>query len=252
MTYTENDLILPTLGLLAVVGDKGLTTTEIKESLIASMQLSEDDRRILAGRNDSHFSQQVRNLVSHSKLTSRGLADYEPGKPSGRFRITEDGRNYLNEHASDFDYLVESGFTDEQRRQVIESDFKDLIIEEGHYVPSGQNQKRKRSRKLTQMARKYYSREDKIWCAGCNFNFDDFYGERAAGYIEIHHLKPIHTYEAKDMEKGIHNALENLSPLCSNCHRMVHRDSKALLGLPELRDLVIENGVFEKATDRID
>lgn len=236
---------MPTLSLLSAAGEAGLTTTEIKESLMSSVELSEDDQKILAGRNDSHFSQQVRNLVSHSTLAKKGLAEFEPGRPSGRFRITELGRVYLGDHAGDFDYLVESGFSDEQRRQVIESDFKDLIIEEGHYVPSGQNQKRKRSRRLTQLARKYYMRDNKIWCAGCNFNFDDFYGKHAAGYIEIHHLKPIHTYDTKDMEQGLDRALQNLSPLCSNCHRMVHRDSRALLGIPELRDLVIHNGVFK-------
>lgn len=248
MTYSESDLIIPTLALLAATGDHGLTTTEIKDMLMKQLDLSEDDLRILASRNDSHFSQQVRNLVSHNTLTKKGLATYEATKPSGRFWITDDGRRYLTEHSGDFDFIVGSGFTEEQRKAVIDTDFKDLVIEEGHFIPVNQIQKRKRSRKLTQIARKYYARDGKLWCAGCNFNFNDFYGQIAKNYIEIHHLQPIHTYGSENLERTLEDALQNVCPLCSNCHRMAHRDGSNLLDAKQLRNLVVTHGKFERFT----
>lgn len=244
MTYTENDLIIPTLALLADAGDQGLTTTEIKDILLGQLELSPDDLRILSGRNDTHFSQQVRNLVSHDTLTKKGLAMYEAGRPSGRLWITDEGKKFLAEHEGDFDFLVASGFTGEQRKRVIDRDFEDLIIEEGHFIPAGQVQKRKRSRRLTQLAREHYAQGGKLWCAGCNFNFDDFYGETAKNYIEIHHLKPIHTYGPEDTGRTLAEALEDVRPLCSNCHRMAHRDGGNLLNVQQLRELVVAHGKF--------
>lgn len=249
MTYSESDLIIPVLLLLADAGSHGLTTTEIKEALLGELDLSEDDLKILAGRNDSHFSQQVRNLVSHRTLVNKGVATYEPGSQSGRFWITELGRSYSAEHLGDFEFLITSGFTDEQRKTVIDADFDNFIIEEGHFIPATQVQKRKRSRKLTEKARQYYARDGKLYCAGCNFSFDNFYGKTARGYIEIHHLKPIHTYERSDVERQLKDALGNVRPLCANCHRMAHRNTKNLLDDKQLRQLVVTHGEFDIPTE---
>ncbi len=249
MTYSESDLIIPVLSLLAEAGEAGLTTSELIEQLMGQLELSSEDLAILANRNDTHFSQQVRNLVSHKTLTSKDLARYESGHPSGRFWLTGAGQSYLAEHAGDFDFLVDSGFTAEQRKAVIETDFKDLIIEEGHFIPVTQVKKRKRSRLLTQKARQYYERDGKLQCAGCTFSFNDFYGEAAKNYIEIHHLKPIHTYGEEDIERTLEDALKNVRPLCSNCHRMAHRDSKNLLDDVQLRKLVVAHGAFHAPTE---
>lgn len=245
MTYTESDLIIPVLSLLASKGVSGLTTTEIIRTLQETLELSEEDLEILRSRSDSHFSQQVRNLISHNTLTSRGLATYSPGRPSGSLAITQSGLLYLSEHQADFDYLLSSGFDDTERKSVIEKDFQNLVIEEGHYIPTNQKLKRKRSRRLTELAREHYSREGKLWCAGCNFNFDNFYGPTARNYIEIHHLKPIHTYESQDVERTLSSALENVCPLCSNCHRMAHRNKGSLLGPEDLHSLVVGYGAFD-------
>lgn len=245
MTYTETDLIIPVLRLLADAGPTGLTTTHIKDTLLQELELSEADLKILAGRNDTHFSQQVRNLVSHKTLERKQLASFEPGEPSGRFTITQQGSQYLAQHAGEYEYLVDSGFTEAERKAVIDTDYKDLVIEEGHFIPASQALKRKRSRQLTNIARKHFAVNGTLRCAGCNFCFNDFYGETAKNYIEIHHLQPIHTYGADDIERSLQQALDNVSPLCANCHRMAHRDSRHLLNVAELKQLVANHGNFE-------
>lgn len=56
-------------------------------------------------------------------------------------------------------------------------------------------------------------------CAICGFDFEQIYGERGKGFIEVHHIKPL--YENQD--EVIINPQEDLICVCSNCHRMFHR-----------------------------
>ena len=70
-------------------------------------------------------------------------------------------------------------------------------------------------------------------CQCCGMNFADVYGEVLGGrFIEVHHLKMISTYD----EQLPDDYLENLVPLCSNCHSMIHHGPNGPLTLRELRD----------------
>lgn len=60
------------------------------------------------------------------------------------------------------------------------------------------------------------------YCKICNFNFKEVYGDIGEGFIEVHHIVPISSIKNNykiDPKK-------DLIPLCSNCHRMVHRHMK--------------------------
>lgn len=56
-----------------------------------------------------------------------------------------------------------------------------------------------------------------IACEACSFDFGAFYGEHGEGYIEVHHVIPLHSTGVTTTR------LEDLALLCSNCHRMIHR-----------------------------
>jgi len=56
-------------------------------------------------------------------------------------------------------------------------------------------------------------------CMVCGFDFERNYGPFGKGYVEIHHLTPVHLMETP----RVVNPLDELVPLCSNCHSMVHR-----------------------------
>jgi predicted HNH restriction endonuclease len=71
-------------------------------------------------------------------------------------------------------------------------------------------------------------------CKGCHFNFEAFYGEHGADYIEVHHLRPISSYGGSIV---VHPQAD-MTVLCANCHRMVHRDHEHVLSLEELQVLV--------------
>lgn len=94
---SENDLIIPTLKLLDVAHNNTLTTSELIAKLQQIMNPSVDDLVILANRNDSRFSQIVRNLKSHNNFTVLNYATYTPkgSEVSGSFTLTNAGKLYL-------------------------------------------------------------------------------------------------------------------------------------------------------------
>jgi len=62
----------------------------------------------------------------------------------------------------------------------------------------------------------------------CGFDFGMTYGSVGQGYIEVHHVLPLHA------SGPVLTRLTDLVLLCSNCHRMIHRSS-AWLSPDELR-----------------
>lgn len=72
----------------------------------------------------------------------------------------------------------------------------------------------------------------KLICEVCEFDFEQVYGPRGAGYIEVHHTKAL-----ESLRPGDRTTLSELAVLCANCHRMVHA-KRPWLTLDELRALV--------------
>ena len=71
-------------------------------------------------------------------------------------------------------------------------------------------------------------------CFVCDFDFEEKYGLRGKGYIEIHHLHPVSSLK---IETKI-DPKSDLVPVCSNCHRMIHRKKDGILSVSELRILL--------------
>lgn len=87
--------------------------------------------------------------------------------------------------------------------------------------------KYERDPKLRQQAIKEHGYD----CMACDFNFEKIYGEIGKNFVEVHHNTPL----SKLGESKIIDPKNDLSILCSNCHRMVHRSYNKLLSVAELR-----------------
>ncbi|HGM9833524.1 TPA: HNH endonuclease [Proteus mirabilis] len=74
-------------------------------------------------------------------------------------------------------------------------------------------------------------------CSICNFDFYRHYGVLGKNFIEVHHLNQL----ADLAEEHEINPIEDLRPVCSNCHRMLHRKRPAL-SIKELQK-IIENNI---------
>jgi len=72
-------------------------------------------------------------------------------------------------------------------------------------------------------------------CSVCGFNFQEIYGELGKNFIHVHHLNPL-------SEIGIDyevNPEEDMSPVCPNCHAMLHRDKdKRAISIKELKKII--------------
>lgn len=235
---SERDLILPTLHLLGAEGIDELSTTQLIAQLRGILRPEGQDAEILANRNDDHFSQKVRNLRSHKSLQNTGFITYQRRGNNGYWRLTDMGRAYLEKHDEIVPLLtrkrlgyarriaglnsVRTPTTQRQWKPRALAFDEDLEIEEGE-ASTTVVERRKRSRALRRAAVAHFARDGSIACAACGFDFATAYGSHGAGYIEIHHQKPLFMYEDSDLRQAIRDALRKVVPLCANCHRMVHR-----------------------------
>lgn len=63
----------------------------------------------------------------------------------------------------------------------------------------------------------------KIVCQICDFDFGAFYGKELEGKIHVHHLKPLY-----EIGEGYEvNAINDLIPICPNCHLVIHSKEPA-------------------------
>ena len=60
------------------------------------------------------------------------------------------------------------------------------------------------------------------------------YGERGKGFIEVHHTEPLGSLS----EEKIINPQIDLVPVCSNCHRIIHRRKDYVLSISEVKELL--------------
>lgn len=117
---------------------------------------------------------------------------------------------------------------------IVISDLDSLFSEEESFEEGGKNQRfsnyYERNPKLRMAAIQYHGTK----CMVCGFDFEEIYGERGAGYIEAHHLRPISSIEGKAKV----DPKTDMAVVCSNCHRMIHRRKNKILSLEELKSLI--------------
>lgn len=72
---SEQELVLPSLYFMYMKENGKITTSELIDLLTSLFHPEGLDAQILDGRNDTRFSQKVRNLKSHSTFQRYGYAD---------------------------------------------------------------------------------------------------------------------------------------------------------------------------------
>ena len=238
MDYFEADLEIPFLKVLSERKD-GFTMSQIKNILIPRLNPSgscAEPSKTRKGEIKLH--QRIGNFTTlrERRVFVNGFATYN--KETGIYKITNKGREFLRDNEEIYDSLISQGFTKKQREEEVEKDFKDLIIEEGTERQISSKQ-RKRSGKLRKLAMdNFMDSKGNIICEVCAFNFLKKYGEHGKGFIEIHHKEPIHEVSEKGRKTNVSDAIKKLSPVCSNCHRMIHRNKDKMLDIEELKKLI--------------
>ena len=84
-------------------------------------------------------------------------------------------------------------------------------------------------RQRNRAARQKCLEDSNYTCYVCGFNFEKAYGKIGKGFLEVHHTKPLASYDEEHIIPQ-----SELCALCSNCHSMVHR-TREVLDVDELK-----------------
>lgn len=71
-------------------------------------------------------------------------------------------------------------------------------------------------------------------CAVCELEFINRYGEIGNGFIHVHHKTPI----SKIGKKYKINPINDLIPVCPNCHSMIHKKNPPFT-IEEVRKMLV-------------
>src|SRR5215210_153335 len=95
------------------------------------------------------------------------------------------------------------------------------------------HKKRERNPKLVLKAKESFKRKHGcLFCEACRFDFAVRYGMPGEGFIEVHHDIPV-----SELKPGNKTKISDVSLVCSNCHRMLHR-RRPWLKVEALRSLI--------------
>ena len=73
------------------------------------------------------------------------------------------------------------------------------------------------------------------YCHVCGLNFEEKYGAIGKDFIHVHHKIPL----SKINEEYIVNPVNDLIPVCPNCHAMLHRKiNDKYLNIEELKSVI--------------
>jgi 5-methylcytosine-specific restriction endonuclease McrA len=90
-----------------------------------------------------------------------------------------------------------------------------------------------RNSQLINAAKAKAKRDGRLHCWVCSFDFAKFYGARGEDFIEAHHTIPV-----SQLGDNATTKIEDIAMVCSNCHRMLHRNP--WLSIAELHSLLIK------------
>jgi predicted HNH restriction endonuclease len=127
-----------------------------------------------------------------------------------------------------FELLVHESILDEEKKYIPKIKSSQTLFDEG-FKEQIVSEIIQRNKSLVRLAKQHYGST----CAVCEFDFGLTYGCHGEGFIEMHHLYPIANGTRK-------TSIEDLRPVCANCHRMLHR-GKELLSIAELKKIINEN-----------
>jgi len=97
---------------------------------------------------------------------------------------------------------------------------------------------RERNSKVNNKKKESYFKENgKLNCEVCDFDFHKVYGDIGKGFIEVHHTIPL-----LELDSESKTELKDLALVCSNCHRMLHREIDTL-SIQELKNKIVTNNL---------
>jgi 5-methylcytosine-specific restriction protein A len=70
-------------------------------------------------------------------------------------------------------------------------------------------------------------------CMVCGINFQEQFGELGAGFIHVHHNKPVSEAGPTKINPAV-----DMSVVCPNCHAMIHRKKSNTLSIDDMKNII--------------
>lgn len=121
--------------------------------------------------------------------------------------------------------------TNEQEAAELVSE--DEEFPEGRILTRVHCQRERNARLVAKKKRQVLQSTGTLACEVCAFDFAKFYGEIGQGFAECHHNRPLSELRTTDRTR-----LADLSVVCANCHRILHR-VRPWLAVQQLRDRLL-------------
>jgi len=105
---------------------------------------------------------------------------------------------------------------------------------------------KERNRRLVIRVKEMWNRKQngRVRCSVCLFSFPETYGEVGESFIEAHHTQPTSSLTPDTIV-----SMDDLVPVCSNCHSMLHRH-RPWLTVEQLRTIVSDQRKRSEASFR--
>jgi 5-methylcytosine-specific restriction protein A len=116
-----------------------------------------------------------------------------------------------------------SEFYKENPRSLLGSYYPEQIVEEGRYFEGAVERVLVNRYERNKAARQECIDHYGTTCAVCDFDFEAAYGLLGKGYSHVHHLLELSSIgESYEVDP-----IQDLRPVCPNCHAMLHRKRPA-------------------------
>ncbi len=189
-------------------------------------QIRIDAGHLVAARRNITNNSVMDKCVRQLKPDIKSVLRFDALLESWLLDNSHELRDIVLKHKSDTsdEILIKNAFYKASDQDILLSeefglDANDLEFREGkeklriHLV-------KERNSHLVKLAKQSWLDAEKgnIKCSICSFSFIDVYGKVGEGYIEAHHTLPISEVTANTVVR-----ISDLAPVCSNCHRIIHR-----------------------------
>lgn len=185
----------------------------------------------------------LRRIVNTNAVEAGFIEPHDPNKPG--WRITPRGRLFLVTRQQDFSAEPHTIEGDTDSLALVKTELDDLVAQAQEQIDAAMSESAVEGAPVTRLVNTYERNPNlraaaiKIHgttCQACGFSFD-VYGPQGAGFIEVHHLKPL----AQQKSEAEVNPRTDMAILCANCHRMIHRHPNSPLTIDQLRTLLRRN-----------
>ncbi|HTE83782.1 MAG TPA: EVE domain-containing protein [Dehalococcoidia bacterium] len=102
--------------------------------------------------------------------------------------------------------------------------YPDELVQPGRYPEGARRQVFVNAYERSTEARRQCIKRYGFSCWACGMSFESVYGDLGKDFIHVHHLRSL----AELGEEYEVDPIEDLRPVCPNCHAMLHRSSPAL------------------------